>query len=607
MNRKSSGTLWLALTGFCLLAGSLAAQPSRQFVDSCNALGAERIFARIVPSIQLYRSVVQQSRELGYPEGEARALESLGLAQRLAGQLDASVEAELQAIRLYEQLEDRHALARIWGSLGYGQKQRDLPRALQYMSNGIRIAEQDRDSLALEALYNNYGVLQEMQGDLDSARVFYQRALDLATLRPDSSGVPFCLNHLAGLDALAGDFGMARARLTRSDRLRRGESGQYGRIENTVLWGDTWLAEGQPDSALARYREAIAIPGASEQKYLMSYCYGKMAEIHEQKADYREALNSQRAFQVWRDSMQTLERDTRISALELEFETEKKDRLLAENTLALARRDRLLVSLVSLLLLGVVLLLVGLWQLKLKRERQRQALAFREQTRRAENERRLAAERLRISRELHDNIGSQLTFLVGTLDTLGWRMPADPLAKRLKELSTYGRHTLAELRGTVWAMQREHTSLTQVRDRLAELFQRSDRDGLTRIELAEPELPESLDDCEIGAAQALTLLRVAQEAVSNALRHAHATRIRLALGSDTQGIWLEVCDDGSGFDPGLSTQGSGLMSMRARCEEHGGQFRLTSDADGTRIRCVFPIVWGKRRIDRERARPEVDL
>jgi signal transduction histidine kinase len=88
------------------------------------------------------------------------------------------------------------------------------------------------------------------------------------------------------------------------------------------------------------------------------------------------------------------------------------------------------------------------------------------------------------------------------------------------------------------------------------------------------------------------LYRVAQEAMHNTVKHANARRIDLTLASTTEGLVLEVRDDGAGFDSGGAFPGHlGLHSMRERITGIGGTVELhTAPGKGTRIRVVAPLL-----------------
>jgi signal transduction histidine kinase len=90
------------------------------------------------------------------------------------------------------------------------------------------------------------------------------------------------------------------------------------------------------------------------------------------------------------------------------------------------------------------------------------------------------------------------------------------------------------------------------------------------------------------------LLRIAQEAVTNALKHASARRIGVKLHREARKLYLRVVDDGRGFDQkdAFSTRGGhfGLIGMRERAERMGGELRLASHpGEGTELEVTVPL------------------
>jgi tetratricopeptide (TPR) repeat protein len=338
-----------------LLIFSIRAAPDRASVDSANAVAREYIFSNINPAIRLYRNVIKEAREINYAEGEANALQHLGVALYLKGDYDESVEVYLQAIRLYESLQMMGELAYAYGELGYQMKRRDLERAKYYMRLGIHIAEAHNFQEKLSALYDNFGVLQEMSNKADSALYFYNKALQIKTTLNDSVGIPFTLNHLAGIYVIQDNFQKAAELLKESDRYRQKEEGNYGRIFNSMQWGDLYYYQGKLDSAESYYLRTIAMPGAMDQNLTISYCYNQLADIYEQRGDYKRAYENQKNFEAFKDSLVNFQTNERIAALEIEYETEKKDRLLAENQLKIAERNRQ----ITLLVIGVIIVLTA--------------------------------------------------------------------------------------------------------------------------------------------------------------------------------------------------------------------------------------------------------
>ena len=114
---------------------------------------------------------------------------------------------------------------------------------------------------------------------------------------------------------------------------------------------------------------------------------------------------------------------------------------------------------------------------------------------------------------------------------------------------------------------------------------------LRRVSGVQIEL-KTCDVPRLAPGPATQVLRIAQEALGNALRHSAAKRIAVKLGGDGERLFLKVSDDGCGFDPaGPEVRGQrlGLTSMEERATELGGTLRVTSTlGDGTTVRLELP-------------------
>ena len=192
-------------------------------------------------------------------------------------------------------------------------------------------------------------------------------------------------------------------------------------------------------------------------------------------------------------------------------------------------------------------------------------------------------ERGRLSRELHDEMGSLLT--AAKFDLLRIRNAQGPeqLAERLKqatrlldEVVAIKRRIIEDLRPS--ALQ--HLGLSQALLLLcAEVSNRLDMPVQTRVD--EVRLPE--------AAQ-ITIYRLVQEALTNVQKYAQAQRVTVTLTADDRQVVLRIEDDGAGFDvKAVHVARHGLAGMRHRVEALGGQFLLDSaPGRGTRITATLP-------------------
>lgn len=210
-----------------------------------------------------------------------------------------------------------------------------------------------------------------------------------------------------------------------------------------------------------------------------------------------------------------------------------------------------------------------------------------------EAERRLAAERERISRDLHDHVGGQLTTLASMADLARMqavRGDAGGAAASLDALGGEARQSLRQLRQTVYALRHPDLTVEALYEQLvAQAEAQTQATGrlelVTLLDAPEPArvVPSPL---------VLPVLRVAQEAVTNVLRHARAAHIGLGLRVDGDRLTLHVDDDGVGLPPGgARLDGSGVEIMAARAGDLGGTLTVEPRdvGTGTAVTLTVPL------------------
>ena len=206
-----------------------------------------------------------------------------------------------------------------------------------------------------------------------------------------------------------------------------------------------------------------------------------------------------------------------------------------------------------------------------------------------EKESAIAAERKRIARELHDTLAQGFTAILLQIENAKALLPGEEKAALLPLDRARGlaRESLAEARRAVWAMRPRALDESDLPTAL---------EWLVRDMAAGSGV--STEFTTRGAARALTveietnLLRIIQQAVTNALHHAHARAIRVQLTFGDDLVKASIEDDGCGFVPRDARSGDafGLASMRERAESLSGKLLISSHpARGTRILAKIPI------------------
>jgi len=246
-------------------------------------------------------------------------------------------------------------------------------------------------------------------------------------------------------------------------------------------------------------------------------------------------------------------------------------------------------------MLCVLMVLALLWmfyQLRVRAFRRRQAVLEQHQSEiRALNEQLIKAqeaERMRISGELHDGVLQQITSLSLRLGTVKYQIPPDSEAKdtinclqgELIHIGTGIRHLSHEL----------HPALLQESGLPAALTSYCQEFSKVRGLPVSCDTDETVNELSPGAA--LCLYRIAQEALGNAAKHAHAQRVEVRLTRSDGRVALTVSDDGVGCAPGQigRSGGLGLINMRERVFQLNGTFEFSSEPGrGATLRVTVPF------------------
>jgi len=196
--------------------------------------------------------------------------------------------------------------------------------------------------------------------------------------------------------------------------------------------------------------------------------------------------------------------------------------------------------------------------------------------REAQAARTLAEERHRIMRDMHDGVGGQLVALIGQAQSAH----LDP-----RELERQLRHTLDDLRLMIDSLDEACADLSvalgMLRQRTESAFARLP----VKIEWRTAHLP---DLPVVSPTVVLNVMRIVQEAITNALKHAEASTIRIGADLSDATLMLTIADDGHGIAPDAAA-GRGLDSMRERARSIGAAIELGSGASGTHVVLSVPM------------------
>lgn len=235
---------------------------------------------------------------------------------------------------------------------------------------------------------------------------------------------------------------------------------------------------------------------------------------------------------------------------------------------------------IGLMIVVFILLSVGVGIL-IQKTRQKKAI------RALEVQHKVQLERERISRDLHDNVGTQLSLISknidGAIDPLQHVSDAERVRK-LSAISQTSKEVIFTLRETIWALNKEEISLEELSDKLKGFTQKLFEINATcRLLFTEDLVDESV---VLSPSEAIHLFRICQEAITNSLKYANASLMEISISSFENGYRIIIADNGIGFAKDIKKASAhyGLENMKYRAGEIGCEFDIDSKpGEGTRI------------------------
>ena len=513
----------------------------------------------------LFTRAVNTAVTAGWTAEEAGARLNRGIVYFLTGRYAPALEEYQTALALYEEIEDEGGQAAVLVEMGnFFKKRKEIERARDHLDRAAELAEKAGNQRLLSNALDIGGQLLQQLGDYAGALSNFQRVLTIRRAINDTIGLSYVYEHLGSWAVERGAPGRALTYLDSTVYYRTLLGDRQGRAVAVNNQGEALLAAGDTVAAIAYLERSLGESTAIGFVDLQQWTSNLLARSYAATGQPRRALALQQRVQLLKDSLYDAATSQRIAEMQERFEADRREQELALQAAQLQQRTAWLVAAV----LGVLVLLALLFILA-------RHLRARQDTLRREADERLRNDRLRISRDLHDHLGAELSVVASDLGRLDRQLPGQHLAPVTKQV----RYAMEQMRETIWAVRLEDADWTDLTARLRTFAAKLPHDNIS-IDL-DPTLAERPLDPQ----RVLNLYRFCQEALANAVKHADAAAITLTATPTA----VTISDDGRGFDPATATKGYGMASLRERAAELGGRLDIKTNPDaGTKVLLNFP-------------------
>lgn len=521
--------------------------------------------------------------------GECVVLQDKASIKYFCNDYTGSEVCLIDALKIAKKINDPVQIFEIYSFLGINSnEQGDFSYAKYYYfraTKALRYNFKNYDLQYAQILflrgYNEYS-----QKRFTEAIKLYQQSIRIRERENKRDDLYYqVVDNLAHIQLLQGNYNQAKMNLLFTARSRDSLKILQGKNFNKLYLSQYYQATKNIPLAIQYGKEALALSKEFKAPNDVLKCLKYLAEL-----DKFNALNYTKQYIRLSDSIQRRERETRNKFAKIEYETEE---LLREKELSAERKSLFLTM--ALLASSACLLAGVIYALKSRQQEmeyfQRQQKAKEEifsliQEGHSKMESGRNIEKKRIARELHDGVMNKLASTRFNL----YRLKDNSNVETIRKCITYIDHLQEieqEIRNVAYDLNKEVFTEKETFDRaLVGLLDQYIEGNVAEVK---QHINKDINWDEVQNGIKIDIYRILQESLQNIKKYARAFRVSIILDVRDRSLFLEVADDGVGFEFSEIEAGLGLTNIQARAKENAGSAQIISQkSKGTIIRVIFP-------------------
>ncbi len=520
-------------------------------------------------------------QEIGNKKGSAYAYNNLGLIDYRLGNYPEALKNFLAALKIQEEIGDKSNVAGSYDNIGaVYMDQNNFSEALKNYLTALKIYEELDDKRGKAENLTNIGSVYDFQGNYAEALKIFFAAIKLEEEFGDKGGKATNLNNIGTVYYNQGNYTEALRSHLAALKISE-EIGDKQQVAYTCTnIGNNYLKMHKNNEALLYLNKGLSLAKEIGSPSDIKNCYKSLADLDSVQGNFKQSLENYKMFINYRDSLVNKESTKKMVQIQMQYEFDKKESLgkveqEKKDAIALEelQKQKLIrngfVGGFAVLLIFVVIIFIIM--------RQREKIRV------------IKKERNRISRELHDDIGAELTRITVISQHLQKKTNEDDeMYEKLGKISEAGKKVLGSIGEIIWTMNPQKNNLESIfayiRRYVSEYFE------MSGIEV-NIEFPDKIPTNSVSDEYRRNIFLVIKEAIYNITKHSKATRVRLTMKFRKRLAEVEISDNGTGFSiEEKQNWGNGLTNMNQRIKDIGGFFQITSDKNqGTLIKLTFPV------------------
>lgn len=464
-----------------------------------------------------------------------------------------------------------------------------------YHKRSLAIRKKTEDTYGIGASYTNMVMNFSALKQLDSCVYYVQKSIKTKTKINDVKGLATSYNSLGKTYQQLKQRDSAIYYLKKADEIYARFNARKHRAKNIQLLGIEYYDQGNYKEAIDAYR--IALNNLDDSQVMIkSKAVRRMANAYRELGDHKNASEYYQEAIVLLDTIQKEKEKVATTEIFEKYQSSEKEKEILLQRAEIAERNAKItnknITIYGMIVGILVLFAIGYLlynQQRLKNRQLQKEHELKDALIRVETQNKLHEQRLKISRDLHDNIGSQLTFIISSIDNLkyGLKEVNPEFTERLSNINFFTRNTINQLRDTIWAMNMDTISFEDLKTRMMNHIGQAKVLTGASIEFSN----EVSETTTFSSLVGINIFRIMQEAINNAIKHANSKEITIHFKETNEQYLLTIEDDGVGFDNASETEGNGLENMQLRAEEIYGKLNIMSQKEsGTTVKLTIDRV-----------------
>jgi len=501
-------------------------------------------------ALEYYISSLKINEESGSKTEIARNYGNIGLIYWNQAEYSKAKEYYFKALKINEEAENKTGMAYNYGNIGlvYGDE-KDYPKALEYDFKALKLFEESGDKSGMARNLGNIGVVYTNQLDYSKGLEYYFKALKLCEELGNKSGMAKNLGNI-------GERYLDIVSENNRDLLNK-------------------LFDGNKTKALKQAKlyldSAAAIKKEIGDYNSLKLTFLDLSRTEELLGEDKMALDYYKKYSAAKDSVFNSENEKKITTLQMQYEFDKKE----ASVKAEQEKQKLVRNYIYSALGIVVVFLMVLLVQRNKIAKERRIIE-------------LEQERMRISRDLHDDLGSGLTGVLMLSEQLQASSAKELITGNIEKIKQSSRQMVDQMGEIVWAMNAKNDTL----ENLLAYLDTYTRDYFENTTISQQiVLPGTIPHTVMTGMTRRNIFLVLKESLNNITKHACATEVILDIKMNGNSMNIVLTDNGKGFEPNQTRRfGNGLKNMQSRMADIKGNFSIESNnGKGTKTVISFPL------------------